>query len=209
MCCNPGMQSKAKEIGRRVCVFCGSSPGLLPEYRAEAVTLGRLLGEAGLGLVYGGAQVGLMGALADAALAHGSEVIGVIPQALAGVEVAHQNLSRLVLVETMHERKALMAQEADAFVALPGGFGTLDEFFEILTWAQLGIHTKPCLLVNTTGYYDHLLSFLQAAIDEGFLKPKNKDLIHVVADAAEAVACIQKLWETLPVSHVAPAAPAP
>jgi uncharacterized protein (TIGR00730 family) len=194
---------------RRVCVFCGSSPGVKQEYRAEAVALGRLLGEAGLGLVYGGAQVGLMGMLADTALANGSEVIGVIPRSLAGIEVAHQHLSKLVLVETMHERKALMAQEADAFVALPGGFGTLDEFFEILTWAQLEIHTKPCVLVNTAGYYDHLLGFLQVAIDEGFLKPKNKALIHVVGDAAEAVACIQKLWQTLPISHVAPAKPAP
>jgi uncharacterized protein (TIGR00730 family) len=180
-----------------------------PEYRAEAVTLGRLLGEAGLGLVYGGAQVGLMGALADAALAHGSEVIGVIPRALAGVEVAHQNLSRLVLVETMHERKALMAQEADAFVALPGGFGTLDEFFEILTWAQLGIHAKPCLLVNTTGYYDQLLNFLGIAIDQGFLKAENRAYIHVAASAAEALQCMQRLWKTLPISHTAPAKPAP
>ena len=171
--------------------------------------MGRLLGEAGLGLVYGGAQVGLMGMLADSALANGSEVLGVIPRTLAGIEVAHQHLSKLVLVETMHERKALMAQEADAFVALPGGFGTLDEFFEILTWAQLGIHAKPCVLVNNGGYYDHLLSFLRVAIDEGFLKQKNKALIQVVASAAEALACIQKLWETLPVSHVAPAKPAP
>src|ERR1700723_401476 len=177
MCCNPDMQSKTREIGRRVCVFCGSSAGVRPEYRAEAVGLGALLGKAGLGLVYGGAQVGLMGALADAALANGSEVIGVIPRALAGVEVAHQGLSRLVLVETMHERKALMAQEADAFFALPGGFGTFDEFFEILTWAQLGIHTKPCVLINTAGYYDHLLSFLQVSMDEGFLKEKNNALI--------------------------------
>src|ERR1700733_9098739 len=196
MCCNSGMQSKSKEIGRRVCVFCGSGPGLRPEYRAGAVALGRLLGEAGLGLVYGGAQVGLMGTLADAALAHGSEVIGVIPRVLAGVEGAHQGLSQLVLVETMHERKALMAQEADAFVALPGGFGTLDEFFEILTWAQLNIHAKPCVLVNTGGYYDHLLSFLQVAIDQGFLKRENFALIHVVADAAEALKCMQKLWQS-------------
>ena len=203
------MQSKAKEVGRRVCVFCGSSPGVRPEYRAEAVTLGRLLGEAGLGLVYGGAQVGLMGALADAALAHGSEVIGVIPRALAGVEVAHQNLSRLVLVETMHERKALMAQEADAFVALPGGFGTLDEFFEVLTWAQLRIHAKPCLLVNTAGYYDQLLGFLEIAIDEGFLKAENRAYIHVAGDAADALQCLQKLWRTLPVNHAAPAKRAP
>jgi uncharacterized protein (TIGR00730 family) len=203
------MQSKAKEIGRRVCVFCGSSLGVRPEYRAEAVTFGRLLGEAGLGLVYGGAQVGLMGALADAALAHGSEVIGVIPRALAGVEVAHQKLSRLVLVETMHERKALMAQEADAFVALPGGFGTLDEFFEILTWAQLGIHAKPCVLVNTKGYFNQLLSFLEFTVNQGFLKPENHAYIHVVGDACEAVQQMQKLWQTLPVSHVAPAKPAP
>src|SRR5580698_1560768 len=194
---------------RRVCVFCGSSPGSKPEYRAEAVGLGRLLGESGLGLVYGGAHAGLMGALADSALAHGCKVIGVIPRSLSGIEVAHQGLTKLVLVETMHDRKALMAKEADAFVALPGGFGTLDEFFEILTWAQLGIHAKPCVLVNTAGYYDHLLSFLRVAIDEGFLKQKNKALIQVVADAGEAVACIQKRWETLPVSRVAPAKPAP
>jgi len=178
-------------------------------YRAEAVTLGRLLGEAGLGLVYGGAQVGLMGALADSALAHGSEVIGVIPRTLAGIEVAHQHLSQLVLVETMHERKALMAQEADAFAALPGGFGTLDEFFEILTWAQLGIHAKPCVLVNTGGYYDQLLGFLNVAVDQGFLKPGNYALIQVVESAAEALKCMQKLWQSLPVSHVAPAEPAP
>ncbi len=194
---------------RRVCVFCGSSPGSKPAYRAEAVCLGKLLGQAELGLVYGGAQVGLMGALADAALDHGSEVIGVIPRSLAGIEVAHQRLTRLILVETMHERKALMAKEADAFVALPGGFGTLDEFFEILTWAQLGIHAKPCVLVNTAGYYDHLLTFLQGAIDQGFLKPHNHALIHTVASPAEALKLIQKLWKAKPVSHEAPAAPAP
>jgi hypothetical protein len=150
-----------------------------------------------------------MGALADAALDHGSEVIGVIPHSLAGIEVAHQRLSKLVLVETMHERKALMAKEADAFVALPGGFGTLDEFFEILTWAQLGIHAKPCVLVNTAGYYDHLLSFLQVAVDQGFLKPHNYALIHVVASPAEALKSIQKRWQTLPLSREAPAKPAP
>jgi uncharacterized protein (TIGR00730 family) len=198
-----------QSIGRRVCVFCGSNIGLRPEYLGEAVALGRLLGNAGLGLVYGGARVGLMGALADAALANGGEVIGVIPRSLAAVEVAHAGLSRLYVVETMHERKALMAQEADAFVALPGGFGTLDEFFEILTWAQLGIHTKPCLMVNTGGYYDHLLSFLEVAIEEGFLKGENRAYIHVVGNAAEAVQRVQKLWETLPVCHDAPSEPAP
>jgi uncharacterized protein (TIGR00730 family) len=203
------MHSVDEQVQRRVCVFCGSSPGVEPKYRAEAVALGRLLGEAGLGLVYGGAQVGLMGALADAALAHGSEVIGVIPRSLAGIEVAHQHLSQLVLVETMHERKALMAQEADAFVALPGGYGTLDEFFEILTWAQLGIHAKPCVLLNTGGYYDQLLSFLKVAVNQGFLKPGNYALIQVVESAADALKCMQTLWHSLPVSHVAPAEPAP
>jgi uncharacterized protein (TIGR00730 family) len=180
-----------------------------PAYRVEAVALGRLLGAAGLGLVYGGAQVGLMGALADAALDNGSEVIGVIPRTLAGIEVAHQRLTKLVLVETMHERKALMAQEADAFVALPGGFGTLDEFFEILTWAQLGIHEKPCVLVNTAGYFDHLLSFLQVAIDQGFLNRKYYEYINIVGSSAEAVAFMRKRWATLPVDHSAPAEPAP
>jgi uncharacterized protein (TIGR00730 family) len=194
---------------RRVCVFCGSSPGVKPAYRAEAVCLGRLLGQLGLGLVYGGAQVGLMGAMADAALDHGCEVIGVIPRSLAGMEIAHQRLTRLILVETMHERKALMAKEADAFVALPGGFGTLDEFFEILTWAQLGIHAKPCVLVNTAGYYDHLLSFLEVAVDQGFLKPENYALIQVVASPVAAIKVIQKLWQTQPVSREAPATPAP
>jgi uncharacterized protein (TIGR00730 family) len=203
------MQSLGGQLRRRVCVFCGSSPGVKTEYRAEAVALGGLMGKAGLGLVYGGAQVGLMGALADATLESGGEVIGVIPRVLAGVEVAHQGLSRLVLVETMHERKALMAQEADAFVALPGGFGTLDEFFEILTWAQLGIHAKPCLLVNTEGYFDHLLNFLEVAVDQGFLRRENHAYINVVEDAAGALRCMQRLWQDLPVSHVAPAKPAP
>jgi uncharacterized protein (TIGR00730 family) len=180
---------------RRVCVFCGSSSGAKEEYRAEAVKLGQLLGSAGVGLVYGGAQVGLMGALADAALTHGGKVLGVIPRALAGVEVAHPRLTELVMVETMHERKALMAQEADAFFALPGGFGTLDEFFEILTWAQLGIHDKPCVLINTAGYFDSLLGFLQMAVREGFLKAKNYALIHVASDANEALLLARSHWE--------------
>jgi uncharacterized protein (TIGR00730 family) len=203
------MQSVDMPLRRRVCVFCGSKPGVGPAYRSEAVEMGRLLGEAGLGLVYGGAQIGLMGALADATLAHGGEVIGVIPRSLAAVEVAHQGLSRLDVVETMHERKALMAQEADAFVALPGGFGTLDEFFEILTWAQLGIHEKPCVLVNTAGYFDHLLSFLEVAIDQGFLNRKYYGYINIVGSSAEAVACMRKRWATLPIDHSAPAEPAP
>ena len=150
-----------------------------------------------------------MGALADSAIDHGCKVIGVIPRSLSGIEVAHQGLTKLVLVETMHERKALMAKEADAFIALPGGFGTLDEFFEILTWAQLGIHSKPCVLVNTAGYYDHLLTFLQGAIDQGFLKLHNHALIRVVATPAEALKSIQNLWKAKPASHEALDKPAP
>jgi uncharacterized protein (TIGR00730 family) len=206
LCCNSSMDERLR---RRVCVFCGSKTGVGPAYRAEAVALCSLLGESGVGLVYGGAQIGLMGALADAALAQGGEVLGVIPRSLAAVEVAHQGLSRLVVVETMHERKALMAQEADAFVALPGGFGTLDEFFEILTWAQLGIHEKPCVLVNTGGYFDHLLRFLQVAIDQGFLKEEYYAYINVSGSSAEALQSIQTRWATLPVDHSAPSEPAP
>ena len=147
-------------------------PGAKPDYRAEAVALGRLLGEAGLGLVYGGAQVGLMGALADAALDHGCEVIGVIPRTLAGIEVAHQGLTAGSGRD--HARaQSVDGQGSGCFRRLAGGFGTLDEFFEILTWAQLGIHAKPCVLINTAGYYDHLLSFLQVAIDQGFLRPEH------------------------------------
>ena len=203
------MQSVDKPLRRRVCVFCGSKPGIGPDYLAEAVALGKLLGEEGLGLVYGGAQIGLMGALADAVLAQGGEVLGVIPRSLSAVEVAHQGLSRLVVVETMHERKALMAQEADAFVALPGGFGTLDEFFEILTWAQLGIHAKPCVLVNTAGYFDHLLRFLRVSIEQGFLKEKYYAYINVAENSTQAVECLQNVWASLPFNHAALGEPAP
>jgi len=136
--------------------------------------MGRSLAERGAGLVYGGGRVGLMGALADAALAAGGEVIGVIPRSLASSEVAHTSLSKLHLVETMHERKALMASYADAFVALPGGFGTLDEFFEALTWQQLGFHDKPCGLVNVDGYFDRLLGMLDHAVDEGLLRREDR-----------------------------------
>ena len=193
----------------RVCVFCGASAGRGAIFRETASEVARALVLRGAGIVYGGGSVGCMGALADAALALGGEVIGVIPEALAAREVAHRGLTELHVVGSMHERKALMAQEADAFVALPGGFGTLDEFFEILTWAQLGIHTKPCLMVNTDGYYDHLLSFLEVAIEEGFLKGENRAYIQVVGNAAEALQRVQKLWESLAVCHVAPGEPAP
>ncbi|MGO9097008.1 MAG: TIGR00730 family Rossman fold protein [Bryobacteraceae bacterium] len=162
---------------RRLCVFCGSSFGSRPIYREAALEVGRGLARRGIGLVYGGASVGLMGALADAALEAGGEVIGVIPRALVEKEIAHRGLSELCVVESMHERKARMAERADAFLALPGGFGTLEEVFETLAWRQLRIHRKPCGLLNTAGYYDGLLAMLDHAAAEGFLRPENRALL--------------------------------
>ena len=170
-----------------VAVFCASSKGTRPEYLEAARHLGAGLGERGMGLVYGGASVGLMGALADAALAAGAPVVGVLPSVLESREIAHRGLTELHFVSTMHERKARMAERATAFVALPGGYGTLDEFLEILTWAQLGIHAKPCLLVNVLGFYDQLLAFLDHAVQAGFLKPHNRALIEVVDSVESAL----------------------
>jgi uncharacterized protein (TIGR00730 family) len=166
----------------RVCVFAGSSPGSRPQYRAAAVELGRVLAARGIGLVYGGARVGLMGAVADAVLAGGGHVTGVIPRAMVEKEVAHDSLSDLRVVTSMHERKAMMADRADGFIALPGGWGTLDEFFEILTWAQLGLHQKPCGLLNVHGYFDGLLSFLEHSTTEGFVRHEYQSMI-VVSDS--------------------------
>jgi len=173
---------------RRVAVYCGSANGNDGAYLAEARALGRAVAAAGLGMVYGGASVGLMGAVADAAMAGGAEVIGILPSVLAGSEVAHQGLTRLEIVGTMHERKARMVALADAFLILPGGYGTLDELLEILTWAQLRIHAKPCVLINTIGYWNGLLRFLDSAVAAGFLKMSNRDLLQVAADAEEAIA---------------------
>jgi uncharacterized protein (TIGR00730 family) len=167
---------------RRVCVYCGSSPGRDPAYREAAVALVRTLAERGLGVVYGGAHVGLMGVVADEALAAGAEVIGVIPQALVDREIAHTGLDDLRVVGSMHERKAQMAELADAFVALPGGLGTLEELFEVATWAQLGLHVKPCGLLNVLGYYDGLAGMLDHAVAERFLRPENRAIITVEAD---------------------------
>ncbi len=172
---------------QRVAVYCGSANGSHPAFLEEARTLGALIAAAGLGLVYGGACVGLMGAVADAALAGGAEVYGVLPDILSGKEIAHEGLTQLDLVPTMHERKARMAELADAFLALPGGYGTLDELLEAVTWAQLGLHDKPCILINTVGYWDGLLSFLDTTVNAGFLKPKNRELMRVAADATEAL----------------------
>ena len=143
-------------------------------------------------MVYGGASVGLMGAVADAALAGGAEVIGVLPEVLAGSEIAHSGLTRLEVVPTMHARKARMVKLADAFLILPGGYGTLDELMEIVTWKQLRLHAKPCVLINTAGYWNGLLSFLDSTVAAGFLKPENRKLLHVAENAAEAVGLVRK-----------------
>jgi len=161
----------------RICVFCGSSSGSRPAYTEAARRLGRLLAERGIGLVYGGSHLGLMGTVADAVLAAGGAVTGVIPRMLVEKEAAHRQLADLRVVGSMHERKALMAELADGFIAMPGGFGTLEEFCEMLTWAQLGVHRKPCGLLNVEGFYDPLLALLDHAVRERFLKPVNRDLL--------------------------------
>jgi len=171
----------------RIAVYCGSANGRDPAFLAEAKALGCAIAGAGLGLVYGGASVGLMGAVADAALAGGSEVIGILPEILSGSEIAHRGLTRLEMVATMHERKARMVKLADAFLMLPGGYGTLDEMMEIVTWKQLRLHAKPCVLINTAGYWDPLLAFLDRTVDAGFLKPENRCLLEVAGTAKEAV----------------------
>jgi uncharacterized protein (TIGR00730 family) len=163
----------------RVLVFCGSSPGRIPDYADAAHELGRLLAEKGLETVYGGASVGLMGAVADGALAAGGRVIGVIPSRLVDAEVAHAGLTELRVVETMHERKALMAELSDAVIALPGGTGTLDELFELFTWSQLGLHRKPLGLLDVADYWQPLLAFLKHAVNERFLRAEHLDTLLV------------------------------
>lgn len=170
---------------KRICVFCGSATGARPEYADAARRVGRELAARGLELVYGAGDVGLMGILADAALEAGGRVAGVIPNALVAREVAHRGLTELHVVETMHQRKALMADKSDAFLALPGGFGTADELFEILTWAQLGIHRKPVGLLDVAGYFGPLLAWLDLGVREGFLKAKHRALLHVGGEPGE------------------------
>ncbi len=172
---------------RRVAVYCGSADGTNPAFLAEAQALGAAIAASGLGMVYGGSIRGLMGAVADAALAGGAEVIGVLPAVLTHKEIAHPALTRLEMVETMHERKAREFELAGAFLVLPGGYGTMDEMVEVVTWAQIGLHVKPCILINTAGYWDGLLQFFDSAVAAGFVKPKNRELLRVAANAEEAV----------------------
>ena len=168
-----------------ICVFCGFRNGSNPAYVAAAQATGRAIARRGWKLVYGGAHVGLMGALADAALAEDGEVIGVMPRALLTREIAHPGITRMHLVTNMHRRKALMASLSDGFLTLPGGYGTLEEFFETLTWAQLGLHTKPCALLDVAGFWDHLLTLIHSQVDEGFVTPEHARLVLVGVDPDE------------------------
>ncbi len=181
---------------KRICVFCGSSPGSRPEYRAAAEDMGAELVRHNIGLVYGGGNVGLMGVLADAVLKAGGEAQGVIPEHLMAREVGHNGLTKLHVVRSMHERKALMADLSDAFVALPGGFGTLEEFCEVVTWTQLGLHAKPCGILNVLGYYTPLLAMFDHAVEERFLKTENRGLV-LARDSV--VGLLQALAEWRPV----------
>jgi uncharacterized protein (TIGR00730 family) len=176
----------------RICIFCGSSTGVRPQYRAAAREIATLLAARGVGIVFGGGCVGLMGVVADAALAHGGHVIGVIPSAMVARELAHRGLPDLRIVASMHERKALMADLSDAFIALPGGFGTFEEFCEVVTWSQLGLHRKPCGLLNVAGYYDSLVALFDRAVADGFIRPENRGI--VIADADPGT-LIQRLVE--------------
>ena len=177
---------------KRLCVFSGSSPGARKGYAVAADRFGRLLARSGLGLVYGGASIGLMGTVADAVLDEGGEVIGVIPRALVIKEVVHEGLPDLRVVDSMHERKALMAELADGFVALPGGLGTLEEFCEILTWAQLGIHQKPMGLLDVGGYFQPLLRFLDHIVYEHFMRPEHRSMVLVEEEPEPLIAAIQR-----------------
>lgn len=182
---------------KRICVFCGSSRGVRPSYATAARDFGARLVAHGYGLVYGGGNVGLMGELADSVLAAGGEVIGVIPNSLVVREVGHRGLTELVVVRTMHERKAKMAALSDAFVALPGGFGTFDEFCEVLTWAQLGIHDKPCALYDVEGYFEPLITLFDHAVAEGFLRREFRGLVLAERDPERLFARLES-WQPPP-----------
>lgn len=175
---------------KAVAIFCGSSTGLTPIHSRTAQLLGTTLAKQGIAVIYGGASVGLMGVTADAALAAGGEVIGVIPRTLMEREVGHRSLTRLEVVETMHERKARMAELSDAFVALPGGVGTFEELFEVWTWGQLGLHRKPCAILNVAGFYDPMIAFLDHAVAEGFIKPETRRMLLVEREVPALLAAL-------------------
>ena len=177
---------------KRICVFCGSSSGIRPEYRAAAEELGAEFVQRKMGLVYGGGKVGLMGVLADAVLRAGGEAVGIIPENLVAREVGHKGLTKLHVVHSMHERKALMADLSDAFIALPGGLGTLEEFCEIVTWAQLGLHAKPCGILNVLGYYSPLLAMFDHAVEERFLKAENRGLVLARDSVTELMGALEE-----------------
>jgi len=179
---------------RKICVFTGSRHGLSPEYGAAAKQLGQELVARGYGLVYGGGNVGLMNVIADTVLGLAGEVVGVIPDSLVSKEVAHRGLTELRVVGSMHERKALMAELSDGFIAMPGGIGTMEEFFEVLSWAQLGLHDKPCGLLNVSGYYDPLIQFLDHAVSDDFIKPKHRALMLVEDQAAKLLDRFEQSW---------------
>jgi len=182
----------------RVCVFCGSSTGKHPGYKLAAQSFGRALVRRGKGLVYGGGRVGLMGVIADAVLEAGGEVYGVLPERLAELEVGHEGLTELFLVPNMHARKAKMAELSDAFVAMPGGYGTLEELFEVVTWAQLGLHDKPIALLNVAGYFDGLLGCIDSAVAEGFIRPEQR---RVLMSGSEPDALLDALERFEPVER--------
>jgi uncharacterized protein (TIGR00730 family) len=176
----------------RICVFCGTNTGARPEYGAAARQLGQVLAEEGIELVYGGASVGIMGELADSVHEHGGHVTGIIPQQLMEKEAAHTGIPNLIVVASMHQRKSQMADMSDGFIALPGGIGTLEGFFEILTWAQLGIHDKPSGILNVAGYFDELTGFLDHAVKEGFLTEAHRDAIVVETDSRRLIQAMRR-----------------
>lgn len=180
---------------KSIAVFCGASLGASTAYKDGAVELGKLLAEKGIALVYGGSSVGLMGALADTVLENGGEAIGVIPQQLVDREIAHGHLSDLFIVDTMHERKAKMAELSDAFITMPGGAGTMEEFFEVYTWAQIGIHQKPFGLLNVNGYYTPLISLFDHMVDQQFLKVENREMVMVEEDSKALLTQFERFLE--------------
>lgn len=179
---------------KRITVFCGSSMGNAPLFKEQAYALGRTLAELKIGVVYGGAKVGLMGEIANGALENHGEVIGVLPRFLQEKELAHEGLTELLLVESMHERKTKMHELSDGVIMLPGGFGTLEEFFEMLTWAQLGLHQKPIGILNTNGFYTHLMDLIQTMVDQGFLKAMNQDMV-LVSDQIDQLLLLMKNYK--------------